>query len=50
LSLLLRPLHGLYAGYPGARAWRRFLTEEAGQPGAGADLLERSLRIFRDAA
>ena len=50
MSLLLRPLHGLYAGHAGARAWRRFLTEEGGRPGSGADLLERSLRVFRDAA
>ncbi|MFO1407159.1 MAG: tRNA dihydrouridine(20/20a) synthase DusA [Steroidobacteraceae bacterium] len=50
LPLLLRPLHGLYAGQPGARAWRRFLTEQGIRPGAGADLLERSLGIFRDAA
>lgn len=39
LPLLLRPLHGLYAGQPGARAWRRFLTEQGIRPGAGADLL-----------
>ena len=50
MSLLLRPLHGLYAGHAGARAWRRFLTEEGARADSGADLLERSLRVFRDAA
>lgn len=50
LPSLLRHLHGLYAGCPGARSWRRFLGEQAGRPGAGAELLRSSLRILRDAA
>jgi tRNA-dihydrouridine synthase A len=50
LPLMLRPLHGLYAGYPGARSWRRFLAEQGNRPEAGAEVLEESLRVFRCAA
>jgi tRNA-dihydrouridine synthase A len=50
LAFMLRPLHGLYAGFPGARSWRRFLAEQANRPGAGAEVLEDSLRVFRSAA
>jgi len=50
LALMLRPLHGLYAGYPGARSWRRFLAEQGNRPDAGAEVLEESLRVFRRAA
>jgi len=50
LGLMLRPLHGLYAGFPGARSWRRFLSEQGNLPGAGADVLRESLRVFRRAA
>ena len=50
LGLMLRPLHGLYAGFEGARSWRRFLAEQGNAPGAGADVLRESLRVFRRAA
>ena len=50
LPSLLRHLHGLYTGFPGARAWRRFLSEQCHRPGAGAEVLRASLRVFRDAA
>jgi tRNA-dihydrouridine synthase A len=50
LPFMLRPLLGLYAGRPGARAWRRYLTEQGHRPGAGAQLLLDSLGIFRAAA
>ena len=50
LPPLLRHVHGLYAGFPGARAWRRYLTEQGSRPGAGAEVLRASLRVFRDAA
>mgnify|MGYP003483059863 FL=1 len=39
LPSLLRHLHGLYAGHPGARAWRRFLGEQGVRPDAGAEVL-----------
>ena len=50
LPLLLRHVHGLFAGFPGARAWRRYLTEQGNRPGAGAEVLRASLRVLRDAA
>jgi tRNA-dihydrouridine synthase A len=50
LPSLLRHLHGLYAGYPGARAWRRFLGEQGGRPDAGVEVLRASLRVFQQAA
>jgi tRNA-dihydrouridine synthase A len=50
LPLMLRHAHGLYAGLPNARSWRRFLTEQGQAPGATGDVLRRSLGIFRQAA
>jgi tRNA-dihydrouridine synthase A len=50
LPLLLRHIHGLYAGRPNARSWRRYLTEQGQQHGAGGDVLRESLRMFRAAA
>jgi tRNA-dihydrouridine synthase A len=43
LSAMTRHLLGLFAGRPGARAFRRHLATEAVKPGAG-------LRTLRDAA
>jgi tRNA-dihydrouridine synthase A len=45
LPYLLRHIHGLYAGVPNARAWRRYLSEQGVQPGAGAEVLRNSLRL-----
>lgn len=50
LPLLLRHVHGLYAGLPNARSWRRFLTEQGQTPGATGDVLRQSLEMFRRAA
>jgi tRNA-dihydrouridine synthase A len=50
LPLMLRHVHGLYAGQPNARSWRRYLTERSHQPGAGGDVLRHSLQMFRQAA
>jgi tRNA-dihydrouridine synthase A len=33
---------GLFQGLPGARRWRRILSEEAHRPGAGPELLRRA--------
>ncbi len=49
VSVAVRHVQGLYAGLPGARAWRRFVGERCiagGQP----QLLVESLRIVRQAA
>ena len=46
VSRLTRHVLGLFAGRPGARAWRRHLSEEAHRPGAGAEvLLEAAARV-----
>jgi tRNA-dihydrouridine synthase A len=50
LPLVLRHVHGLYAGLPNARSWRRYLTERGQQRGADGDVLRASLGIFRAAA
>jgi tRNA-dihydrouridine synthase A len=50
LPLMLRHAHGLYAGLPNARSWRRFVTEQGSAPGASGDVLRRSLEMFRRAA
>jgi tRNA-dihydrouridine synthase A len=34
---------GLFAGLPGARAWRRHLATQAVKPGAGLDVLREAL-------
>lgn len=40
-------LLGLFAGRPGARAWRRTISEGSGRPGAGPELVERALGCVR---
>ncbi len=39
LSAMSRHLLGLFQGQPGARAWRRRISEQAHLPGAGVELL-----------
>jgi tRNA-dihydrouridine synthase A len=39
LSHITRHILGLFHGQPGARGWRRYLTEEAHKPGAGCEVL-----------
>jgi len=43
LHEITRHMLGLFAGRPGARAWRRLLSEGATRPGAGPDLVEQAL-------
>jgi len=43
LAPIVRHMLGLYAGQPGAREFRRILSEGARSPGAGAELLQRAL-------
>ncbi len=40
LHQITRHMLGLFAGQPGARAWRRILSEGATRPGAGLDVLQ----------
>jgi tRNA-dihydrouridine synthase A len=43
LHRITRHMLGMFAGRPGARSWRRILSEEARGPGAGPELLLRAL-------
>ena len=43
LGHLTRHMLNLFAGQPGARAWRRYLSENAHKPGANADTVRRAL-------
>ena len=45
LNHVTRHMLGLYAGQPGARAWRRFLSQEVHKPDAGPEVLLRSLQF-----
>ena len=44
LHCMTRPVLGLFQGIPGARAWRRHLSEQAPRRGAGTAVLEVALR------
>jgi tRNA-dihydrouridine synthase A len=48
LQRLTRPLLGLFHGAPGARAWRRHLSEHAHRNGAGAEVIREALERFPD--
>ena len=49
LGALTRHLLGLYQAQPGARRWRRHLTEGASRSGAGAELVLEALEIVEAA-
>jgi len=40
LQHLSRHILGLFQGVPGARRWRRYLSEQANRPGAGLAVLQ----------
>ncbi|PHS28676.1 MAG: tRNA dihydrouridine(20/20a) synthase DusA [Robiginitomaculum sp.] len=42
LHAITRHILGLFAGEPGARAWRRTLSEDAPRPGAGPEVIARA--------
>jgi tRNA-dihydrouridine synthase A len=50
LKHIARHVLGLFAGQPGARAWRRHLREQAPRPGAGVDVLHDAVERLRMAA
>ena len=50
LGRITRHMLGLFAGQPGARAWRRYLSENAYQRGAGPDVVIRALDALPEAA
>ena len=48
LSRITRPMLGLFAHQPGARAWRRHLSEHAHREGAGTNVLLQALAYLPD--
>jgi tRNA-dihydrouridine synthase A len=45
LHAVTRHMLGLFAGRPGARAWRRHLSEHAAKDGAGPEIVEAALAL-----
>jgi tRNA-dihydrouridine synthase A len=50
LRAITRHLMGLFNGLPGARAWRRHLSEAAHRPDAGAEVILEAMARIRDRA
>ncbi|MGA1729823.1 MAG: tRNA dihydrouridine(20/20a) synthase DusA [Steroidobacteraceae bacterium] len=50
LRAITRHMLGMMNGRPGARAWRRLLSESAAQPGADGRLLQQALRTVEVAS
>jgi tRNA-dihydrouridine synthase A len=47
LHQITRHMLGLFHGQPGARAWRRILSERANLPGAGLEVIDAALQPVR---
>ncbi|VAW75590.1 tRNA-dihydrouridine(20/20a) synthase [hydrothermal vent metagenome] len=45
LQTMTRHILGLFQGCPGARAWRRCLSEQAHRDGAGVEVIEQALSL-----
>jgi len=50
VKAVTRHILGLFNGLPGARAWRRHLSEAAARPGAGPEVVEQALERLQEAA
>ncbi len=50
LHRITRHLLGLFAGQPGARSWRRYISEHAHREGAGVEVLKEALNTMPIAA
>ncbi|MDH3620399.1 MAG: tRNA dihydrouridine(20/20a) synthase DusA [Gammaproteobacteria bacterium] len=50
LNSVSRHMLGLFAGQPGARAWRRYISEHAHREGAGSEVLVNALNAMPAAA
>ena len=48
LGHITRHMLGLFQGIPGARQWRRYLSENAHKAGADIEVLEHALRLVAD--
>jgi len=49
LKSITRHLLGLFQGQPGAKAWRRYLSEQAHLKGARIEVIEAALKLVPDA-
>ena len=50
IPAMTRHILGLYQGMPGARHWRRVLSEQARRPGIGAAVIDEATRAMRTAS
>jgi tRNA-dihydrouridine synthase A len=50
LNHITRHMLGLFHARPGARAWRRYLSENMTKPGAGPEVIEQALALVPEAA
>ena len=50
LGSITRHMLGLFAGRPGARAWRRYISEHAHREGAGKEVLINAINAMPAAA
>ena len=50
LNHVTRHMLGLFHARPGARAWRRYLSEHVPRPGAGPEIIEQALALVPEAA
>jgi tRNA-dihydrouridine synthase A len=50
LKSITRHMLGLFQGQPGAKAWRRYLSEHAHLKGARIDIVEQALALVPDAS
>ncbi len=50
LNAITRHMLGLFQGLPGARAWRRYLSENVHKPGAGPEVVSAALALVPRAA
>jgi len=48
LGHVTRHMLGLFQGIPGARQWRRYLSENAHKPGADVEVVEKALSLVAD--
>jgi len=50
LGRMTRHMVGLFAGLPGARSWRRYISEHAYREGAGVEVIRDALDVMPDTA
>jgi tRNA-dihydrouridine synthase A len=48
LSHITRHMMGLFHGQPGGRLWRRHLSEQAGKPQAGLEILAEAMQLVKN--